>query len=364
MWIIYNISSEYWGEMMKTKIIAVDKIVNSEKNYAQAVDILNAGQVVAFPTETVYGLGAVATDDTAVKRIFEAKGRPSDNPLIVHIGTIEELAGYIEEIPPVAKKCMEAFWPGPLTLVMKAKKGVLAPSVTAGLSTVGMRMPDHPVALQLLQTLKKPLAAPSANRSGKPSPTKAEHVAEDLDGIIPCILDGGTTGIGLESTVLDVTLESPVILRPGGVTKEMLEEVIGPVFEPTQEEQRLESTPKAPGMKYTHYAPDAPVYLIEEATDIASAVAHLQQQGHKVALLAPTTYEGVAADHFFAFGDGTDQKQMGANLYDALRSCDKTDATIILAVATSKTGMGVAIMNRLEKAAGEKWFTYSAEEGI
>ena len=350
--------------MMKTKILTVDKVMNSEKTYAQAVDILNESQVVAFPTETVYGLGAVATDEKAVKRIFEAKGRPSDNPLIVHIGTKEEVDNYIEEIPAVAKQCMEAFWPGPLTIVMKAKPGVLAPSVTAGLSTVGMRMPDHPVALQLLQALKKPLAAPSANRSGKPSPTKAGHVAEDLDGIIPCILDGGTTGIGLESTVLDVTLAPPVILRPGGVTKEMLEEVIGPVIEPTREEQRMESTPKAPGMKYTHYAPEAPVYLIEGTADIATAVSKLKAQGHKVALLAPKTLEDAAADHFFAFGDSDDQEQMGANLYDALRSCDKTDATIILATATSKTGMGAAIMNRLEKAAGEKWFAFGEEEGI
>jgi L-threonylcarbamoyladenylate synthase len=341
---------------MKTEILVVDKNVNSEKTYAHAVDMLNAGEVVAFPTETVYGLGAVATDERAVKRIFEAKGRPSDNPLIVHIGTIEELNNYIEEIPQVAEKCMEAFWPGPLTLVMKAKSGILAPSVTAGLSTVGMRMPDHPVALELLHTLQKPLAAPSANRSGKPSPTKAAHVWEDLEGIIPCILDGGTTGIGLESTVLDVTLQPPVILRPGGVTKEMLEKVIGPVLEPTHEEQRIESTPKAPGMKYTHYAPDAPVFLIEETTDISAAVASLQQQGHSVALLAPKSYAEVKADYFFTFGEEHNQEQMGANLYDALRNCDKTDATIILATATSKKGVGSAIMNRLEKAAGEKWF--------
>ncbi|MFF5993912.1 L-threonylcarbamoyladenylate synthase [Lysinibacillus sp. KU-BSD001] len=341
---------------MKTDRLIVDNNVNSEKIYAQAVDFLNASQVVAFPTETVYGLGAIATDEVAVKRIFEAKGRPSDNPLIVHIGTTEEVTAYIEDIPLVAKQCMEAFWPGPLTIVMKAKPGILAPSVTAGLSTVGLRMPAHPVALALLRLLKKPLAAPSANRSGKPSPTKAEHVAEDLNGIIPCIVDGGVTGIGIESTVLDVTLDPPVILRPGGVTKDMLEAVIGSVLEPTYVEQKQESTPKAPGMKYTHYAPEAPVYLIEETADIATAVATLQQQGHQVALLAPTTYAHIAADYFFTFGDEHNQQQMGANLYDVLRRCDKTDATIILATATTKTGVGSAIMNRLEKAAGDKWY--------
>lgn len=238
--------------------------------------------MVAFPTETVYGLGAVATNEEAVKKIFEAKGRPSDNPLIVHIGTIEEVSAYVEEIPEKAKKLMERFWPGPLTLILKAKPGVLAKNVTAGLSTVGIRMPDHEVALGLLRTLKKPLAAPSANRSGKPSPTKAEHVYEDLQGRIPLILDGGTTGIGIESTVLDVTVNPPVILRPGGVTKEMLEAEIGEVIEPTPKEQQLESAPKAPGMKYTHYAPEAPVYLIEnDCKKIEQAIEELKKKGIK-----------------------------------------------------------------------------------
>ena len=181
---------------MKTIQLVVDEIVDNSENYAQAVDFLNNSEVVAFPTETVYGLGAVATDERAVKKIFKAKGRPSDNPLIVHVGTMEEVALYINDIPEIAKKCMDVFWPGPLTLVMNVKPDVLAPSVTPGMKTVGIRMPDHPVALTLLQTIKKPLAAPSANRSGKPSPTKASHVYEDLQGLIPCILDGGMTGIG------------------------------------------------------------------------------------------------------------------------------------------------------------------------
>lgn len=342
---------------MNTLQLTVDNNVNNLKNYLQAVDLLNKGEVVAFPTETVYGLGAVATNDEAVKKIFAAKGRPSDNPLIVHIGSTEELTHYIEELPEVAKKCIDAFWPGPLTIVMKAKKNVLAPSVTAGLQTVGMRMPDHPVALELLRTLQKPLAAPSANRSGKPSPTRAAHVAEDLDGIIPCILDGGTTGIGLESTVLDVTLAQPVILRPGGITKEMLEVVIGPVLQPNYVEQKIESTPKAPGMKYTHYAPNAPVYLIQpEKQKIEQAIGKLQQDGHCVALLAPTKLKMLPADYYFTFGDEANHDQMGAMLYDALRACDKTNATIILATTTSLQGVGVAIMNRLEKAAGGKWY--------
>ncbi len=341
---------------METKIIHVDNFVNNEKSYAQAVDLLNNSEVVAFPTETVYGLGAVATDEVAVKKIFAAKGRPADNPLIVHIGTIEEVDLYIEKVPEVAKKCMEAFWPGPLTILMQAKPHVLAKSVTPGLSTVGLRMPSHPVALELLRQIKKPLAAPSANRSGKPSPTKAEHVAEDLNGIIPCILDGGTTGIGIESTVLDVTLETPVILRPGGVTKEMLEAVIGPVIQPTKQEQKLDSTPKAPGMKYTHYAPEAPVYLLEPDNRVAEAIRQLQQEGHRVALIAPQSFANSGAEYFFTYGQDGDTMAMSAGLYEALRACDKTEATIILATVTETQGVGVAIMNRLEKAAGGKWF--------
>lgn len=341
---------------METVLITVDKKVDKEKIYSQAVDLLNQGEVVAFPTETVYGLGAVATDDEAVKKIYEAKGRPSDNPLIVHIGTIEEVSDYVEEVPEKAKKLMERFWPGPLTLIMKAKPDVLAKSVMAGLPTVGIRMPDHEVALELLRTLKKPLAAPSANRSGKPSPTKAEHVYEDLKGRIPLILDGGTTGIGIESTVLDVTVDPPVILRPGGVTKEMLEAEIGEVAAPSLKEQQLESTPKAPGMKYTHYAPEAPVYLIERNREkIEKTVRELQNKGHRVALLAPSNYASIPADYFFPFGEEEDRKQMAANLYDALRACDKTDATIILATTTSTEGVGAAIMNRLHKAAGGKF---------
>lgn len=342
---------------MKTSCISVDINVDNMEVYSQAVDLLNEGEVVAFPTETVYGLGAVATNDEAVKKIFAAKGRPSDNPLIVHIGTFEEVSSYVEGVPEIAKKCMDAFWPGPLTIVMNAKKGVLANSVTAGLSTVGMRMPDHPVAINLLRALKKPVAAPSANKSGKPSPTKAKHVEEDLQGLIPLILDGGTTGIGLESTVLDVTVNPPAILRPGGVTKEMLEEVIGEVAQPTLSEQDRKETPKAPGMKYTHYAPNAPVYLIElDKEKVSVAIDKLHQEGEVVALLGPSEFESLNAEHFFSFGHEGNVEEISANLYDALRACDKTNATIILATTTSNEGVGAAIMNRLEKAAGRRWY--------
>lgn len=340
---------------MKTTRIIVDKNVNNGENYKQAVDLLKKGEVVAFPTETVYGLGGIATSDEAVAKIYEAKGRPSDNPLIVHIGTVEEIDRYVIEISEKAKKCMTAFWPGPLTIICKVRPNILSEKVTAGLDTVGLRMPNHPVALQLLRQLGEPVAAPSANRSGKPSPTEGIHVEEDLQNRIPLILDGGATGIGVESTVIDLTLQQPTILRPGGITKEMLEEVIGTVLQPTHIEQKA-GAPKAPGMKYTHYAPNAPVYLIaKDAKKIAQAITALHDENKKVALLAPNDFENEAADYFLSFGEDT-QQDMALHLYHALRACDATDADIVLATVTSMDGVGAAIMNRLEKSAGGNWY--------
>ena len=336
---------------MDTKYLVVDNNVDNSESYAQAVDLMKSGEVVAFPTETVYGLGAVATNDEAVKKIFVAKGRPSDNPLIVHIGTKDELEKYVIDIPPVAQKCINAFWPGPLTLILQAKQNLFAPSVTK-LSTIGFRMPDHPVALQLLRQLQLPVAAPSANRSGKPSPTKAMHVMEDLQGLIAAVVDGGETGIGLESTVLDVTLEVPTILRPGGVTKEMLEKVIGQVNAPKMEEQEAGIAPKAPGMKYTHYAPNAPVYLVKPDNEIIEqSIRTLMEKGEQVALIAPNELQHDLAKYNFTVGPINDLQAHSSLLYDALRSCDKTDATVILATTTTYEGVGAAIMNRLEKAA-------------
>lgn len=265
---------------METTIITVDKKMDNIKSYKQAVDILKSGGVVAFPTETVYGLGAIATDEEAVNKIFKAKGRPSDNPLIVHIGNKEEVAKYAADIPTQANELMDAFWPGPLTLIFNAIPGVIAPNVTPGVDTVGIRMPDHPIALELLRELQAPLAAPSANRSGKPSPTEALHVNEDLNGLIPLILDGGPTGVGLESTVIDMTVQPPTILRPGGATREMIEEVIGPVA--VADEKAPTNTPRAPGMKYRHYAPEAPLFIIESDKEkIENAITKLQKEHKK-----------------------------------------------------------------------------------
>lgn len=342
---------------METKRRIVDKNVHNDLLYSQAVDMLRAGEVVAFPTETVYGLGAIATNENAVAKVFEAKGRPSDNPLIVHIGDPLDIEKYVQSIPEKAKLCIDAFWPGPLTIILNAKPSLFAPNVTAGLSTVGLRMPDHPVALELLKRLQEPLAAPSANRSGKPSPTTGKHVEHDLQGRIPLILDGGATGIGLESTVADFTVDPPVILRPGGVTAPMLREVIGEVIEPMSEHEHDRSVPKAPGMKYAHYAPDAPVYLIKpETTVINAAINEIHKNGQSVAVLAPVTCEVDSADWFFSLGDGLNLDEYAKILYAHLRACDETTADIVLVTVPQTDGVGTAILNRLEKAANGNWW--------
>lgn len=327
-------------------------------SYQRAVDILKGGGVVAFPTETVYGLGALATETNAVQRIFEAKGRPSDNPLIVHIGNKEDVDKYAVNVPENAEKLMEAFWPGPLTLVFHKRPGVIAENVTPGFDTVGIRMPDHPVALKLLRTLDGPLAAPSANRSGKPSPTEAAHVLTDLKGRIPLIVDGGKTGVGVESTVLDMTVHPPAILRPGGVTREMIEEVIGLV----RAENKLpgvadEEAPKAPGMKYMHYAPESPLFVIQpDESKIREAVRQLHSEGKRVAVIGPDEYDIAEADWYFPVGPFRDNEAMAVNLYGAIRQCDLTEADLILAAATDFEGVGAAVMNRLLKAADGKRF--------
>lgn len=332
--------------------------MDNSLSYQRAVDILKDGGVVAFPTETVYGLGALATDAAAVQRIFEAKGRPSDNPLIVHIGHKEDVDNYAVNVPECAVKLIDAFWPGPLTLVFQKKPGVIAENVTPGFDTVGLRMPDHPVALKLLRTLAGPLAAPSANRSGKPSPTEAAHVLTDLTGRIPLIVDGGKTGVGVESTVLDMTVSPPAILRPGGVTREMIEDVIGSVTA----ESKLpgmtdEEAPKAPGMKYMHYAPESPLFVIQpDEAAIRDAVRRIHAEGKRVAVIGPDEFDIKEADWYFPVGPFQDNGAMAVNLYGAIRQCDLTDADLILAAATDHEGVGAAVMNRLLKAADGKRF--------
>jgi len=325
--------------------------------FKDAAEILENGGLVAFPTETVYGLGADATNEKAVRDIYRAKGRPSDNPLIVHIGTAGELERYAAEVPEAAWKCAEAFWPGPLTIIVRAKPGVFAPSVTAGLDTVGLRMPAHPAALGLLQASGLPVAAPSANTSGKPSPTRAEHVAADMGGKIPYILDGGPTGIGIESTVLDLTSVPPAILRPGAVTSDMLRPVIGEVNHSAEATDAGKATPRAPGMKYTHYSPDAPVWLIDpDREQILDAVRRIHGKGKRIALVAPEGFGETGADWYFPTGRQNDPASVSGQLYASLRACDGTDADIVLAATVNDEGIGGAVMNRLNKAAAGRLF--------
>ncbi|WP_417898630.1 L-threonylcarbamoyladenylate synthase [Bacillus haimaensis] len=344
---------------MLTKKWTVDNVDPLKMNYPQlkeAAALLQQEEVVAFPTETVYGLGANALSDQAVQKIFEAKGRPGDNPLIVHITKKEQLTDLVDNLPEVAEKLMQAFWPGPLTLVLKSRDSV-SKYVTAGLDTLAVRMPDHPVALALMEVSGLPLAAPSANLSGKPSPTTAAHVDEDLDGKIAGIVDGGPTGVGLESTVVDCTTEIPIILRPGGVTKEQLEAVVGQVeVDPALTSQ--DQAPKSPGMKYTHYAPVAPVFLVEGGLDfLKETILRAQKDGKKVGLLVTeeTKFElGEAGDVMLTCGTRSDLSTVATNLYDVLRAFNSTDVDIIFSETFPKTGVGAAIMNRLDKAAGQK----------
>ena len=345
---------------METKCWNVDNSVNKDKVYPQIVDaakILQLGQVVAFPTETVYGLGANAFSDEAVQLIFQAKGRPSDNPLIVHIANNKQLDELVEEIPEGAKKLMEAFWPGPLTIILKSKKQV-SKFVTAGLSTVGVRMPDHPVALALIEASGLPIAAPSANTSGKPSPTSAKHVFEDLNGRIAGIVDGGSTGVGLESTVIDCSQEVFTILRPGSITPEMIKKVVSNVeIDPATLKET--EAPKSPGMKYKHYAPDAQMHLVNGSMEFIHKLIHnAKSEGKKVGIL--TTEENInqyKADVVLACGKREDLSTVAASLYDCIRQFNEENVDIIFCESFPYEGIGIAIMNRLWKACGHSIIT-------
>jgi len=346
---------------MNTNIWIVDKYVDNLENNPQVVDAANflrKNEVVALPTETVYGLGGNAESDEAVAKIFAAKGRPSDNPLIIHIADRKQLSRFVTEVPQTAAKLMDAFWPGPLTIIFKKRDGILSEVATAGLATVAVRMPDHPVALALLKTCGLPIAAPSANSSGKPSPTKAEHVLDDLNGKIAGVLDGGATGVGVESTVIDCTEEIPVILRPGGVTMEQLEAVVGEVREDAALKDQS-ARPKAPGMKYRHYAPNAPLYMVSGTKEfLQTLVLEKKQEGLRVGVL--TTEENhrfYTADVILSCGRRAELETVAAALYDTLRSFNQDNVDIIFSEIFPNEGVGHAIMNRLQKAAGHKLIT-------
>lgn len=343
---------------MLTKIWKVYNYVENLYTYPQIIEAANElkrDELVAFPTETVYGLGANALSDNAVQKIYRAKGRPSDNPLIVHISKKEDVDKYALEVPEKARKLMEQFWPGPLTIILKVKQKLLSNYVTAGLPTVGIRMPSHPVALALIEASGLPIAAPSANLSGKPSPTTFQHVNNDLHGKIAGIVDGGETGVGVESTVVDCTERIPVILRPGGVTREEIENIIGSVTMDKQVKEVVDQ-PRSPGMKYTHYAPDAAMYLVEgSSTYIQQLVNNAQNRGEKVGVLTTDEQKDqYKADVIVSCGKRGDLSTVAHNLYSTLRQFDDKKIDIIYSEVFPREGIGVAIMNRLLKAAGHR----------
>ena len=336
---------------MHTKQWTIDDLEHHKEDIAEAAALLQAGELVVFPTETVYGLGADATNEQAVAKIFAAKGRPQDNPLIVHAASKEQLRSLAAYLPDYAEKLIDRFSPGPLTYVLP-ENGRCARNVTAGLQTVGIRIPDHPAAIALIKAAGLPLAAPSANISGKPSPTAASHAAEDLAGKIAGILDGGPTGVGVESTVIDCTGDLPVILRPGAVTEEMIAETIGQRLASTDALSETEK-PKAPGMKYRHYAPEVPLWLVNgKPGQLQELISQQQKQGLRVAVMASSgTLTELHADGQFSLGGNL--QETAAHLYDGLRRFEAGDADLIICEAFPETGLGVAIMNRLKKAASK-----------
>ena len=344
---------------METKLVSVSTENPDEAVISEAAKVLKNGGLVAFPTETVYGLGGNGLDPEASAKIYAAKGRPSDNPLILHISSIEELAPLVEEIPPMAEPLMEACWPGPMTLIFK-KSEIVPKATTGGLDTVAIRYPSHPVAMALIRKCGFPIAAPSANTSGHPSPTGAAHVANDLSGKIDMIIDGGDVEIGLESTIIDVTGDSPVILRPGYISLEEVRRLMG--------EGELDPAitgipspdlrPKAPGMKYRHYAPKAEVTIFEgEEGAVAARINALAAEsiaaGRSVGILCAEEsrklYTGGAVK---CLGSRKSAGQLAHNLYRALREFDDEAAEVVYSESFAEGELGCAIMNRLNKAAG------------
>lgn len=325
----------------------------------QAGKLIAEGELVAFPTETVYGLGGDALDPDASRKIYAAKGRPSDNPLIVHIAEFDDMKRVAREVPEQAKKLADAFWPGPLTMIVW-KSDAVPEATTGGMQTVAVRMPNHPVALELIRRSGCLIAAPSANTSGRPSPTEAGHVAEDLSGKIAMILDGGPVGIGIESTIIDLTEEKPMILRPGYITPEMLSEVLQEevVIDPGIIAADDTRKPKAPGMKYKHYAPKAEMIIVDGAQDAVIAkinelTAAKRAEGKKVAVIATDeTKERYDAQVILSMGRRSDEDAIAQHLYKILRECDELEVGEIYSECFQTPRIGQAIMNRLLKAAG------------
>ncbi|HBE9437859.1 RNA-binding protein [Clostridioides difficile] len=342
---------------MKTIISNIDiNNIDYEEIKIQA-KLLREGKTVIFPTETVYGLGANALDENAVKKIYEAKGRPSDNPLIVHIYEKEEVYDLAKDISDKAKLVIEKLWPGPITIILN-KKDIIPYKTSGGLDTVAIRMPSNIIARAIIKEAGIPIAAPSANISGRPSPTKAKHVYEEMNGRVDGIVLGGDSNFGLESTVLDLTEETPMILRPGSITKEVLEELLGEVkLDPSLSKKEDNQKAKAPGMKYKHYSPNADVYIIsgkreDVAIKINDMIKSNREKGLKTGVMCTSKnrefYDGEVIDL------GNSLEEVASNLFDALIEMDKKSVDVIYSEEFPKTGVGQAIMNRLLKSAGYK----------
>lgn len=347
---------------MKT---VIEKITGNHKRGNQdkievAGKIIREGGLVAFPTETVYGLGADALNPDASRKIYQAKGRPSDNPLIIHICCMEDLEKITAYVPEQARKLARHFWPGPLTMIFEKSK-VVPLETTGGLETVAVRMPNHPVALALIQAGGGYIAAPSANRSGRPSPTLAQHVEQDMDGRIPMILDGGPVGIGIESTIVDFTEQIPMILRPGFITPDMIQEVIGKVqMDPGLTVPDSQLPPKAPGMKYRHYAPKAPLILVDGVQEkVQEKIKDLVDKAiisGKIAGIIATdeSCNDYPCGIVKSIGTRSDEDTIARHLYGVLREFDEMDVEIIYSESFLTPKIGQAIMNRMLKAAGHQ----------
>ena len=317
----------------------------------EAAALLRAGELVGIPTETVYGLAANALDGGAVSRIFTAKGRPQDNPLIVHIADLEGLPPLVSEIPELAKKLAKAYWPGPLTMIFR-KSARIPDEVSAGLYTVAVRMPSHPLARAVIRAAGVPLAAPSANLSGSPSPTLAAHVMADMAGRIPAVLDGGECAVGVESTVVDVTGDTPCLLRPGGVTPAMLAAVAGGVSVNPAVVSRLPegAVAASPGMKYKHYAPKAHVVLVR-GTPAAYAAFVNSRRTEPVTAMCFDGEEGALRVPYITYGRRQDSAEQARRVFDALRRLDEIGAETVYCACPSEEGVGLAVYNRLLRAA-------------
>ena len=322
----------------------------------KAADILHSGGLVGIPTETVYGLGADGLNPTAVAHIFQAKGRPQDNPLILHIPEVDWLSRYCTDIPAAAWTLAERFWPGPMTMILP-RRPMVPDVVTAGLDTVGMRCPQHPLCREIIRLADRPVAAPSGNTSGRPSPTTAQHMMEDMNGKIDAVVDGGPCSVGVESTIIDLTCEPPRLLRPGGITLEQLRSVLGTVDVDPAVTRLLGAgeKPKAPGMKYRHYAPKAPVTVV--TGDPARAAAYMAEHaGAEDGIICFDEFLPLFAQRtarpVMDLGPAGDKAEQARHIFDALRAFDHTDVTAIWAQCPDTEGIGLAIANRLNKAAG------------